>query len=162
MIYNVRRNKHGSVCICSRSRFDFGYTGRYSPAYSLHPSTMQWRKNVHLTKIEWRIYASINYAIPSSDNCLATSNYLNQCYNIINWSLMDTLHSNRERNSHILIQENSVQNVVWKLVAILFRYQCDNTPYVIASRHTAIRYPHRCLRWLCSHTPYQNMCIIYR
>ena len=66
--------------------------------------------------------------IMSSDNDWPSpSQYLNQCWNIINWILGNKLLSNLNRNSYVFIQENTFENVVWKMAAILFRAQCVKT-----------------------------------
>ena len=56
----------------------------------------------------------------------APSHYLNQCWNIVYWTLRNKLRWNVNRNSYIFIQENAFQNVVWKMAAILSRSQCVN------------------------------------
>ena len=53
-----------------------------------------------------------------------TSHYLNQCGNIVNWTLRNKLQWNFDRNSYIFIQENAFDNVVWKMAAILSWTQC--------------------------------------
>ena len=52
------------------------------------------------------------------------SHYLNQCWDIVNWTLRNELQWNFNQNSYIFIQENAFENVVWKTVAILSRPQC--------------------------------------
>ena len=54
---------------------------------------------------------------------LAPSHYLNQCWNIVNWTLRNTLQWSFNRNSNIFIQENALQNVVCKMASILSRPQ---------------------------------------
>ena len=62
----------------------------------------------------------------------APSHYLNQCWDIVNWTLRNKLHWNFNRYSYIFIQENSFENVVWKMAAILSRPQCVKiTPYFL-------------------------------
>ena len=56
----------------------------------------------------------------------ATSHYLNQCWNIVNSNLRNTLQWNLQRNSYHFIQENAFEMVVWNLAAILSRPQCVN------------------------------------
>ena len=57
-----------------------------------------------------------------SDNALsAPSHYLNQCWNIVNWTLGNKFQWNPNRNWYIFIQEIPFENVVWKMVAILSR-----------------------------------------
>ena len=48
---------------------------------------------------------------------------MNQCWNIANRTLGNKLQWNRNRNLHIYIQENALENVVWKMAAILSRPQ---------------------------------------
>ena len=54
------------------------------------------------------------------------SHYLNQCWNIVNWTLGNKIQWNLNRNSYIFIQENTFENVVWKMAAILSLPQCVN------------------------------------
>ena len=60
---------------------------------------------------------------------LAPSHYVNQCWFIVNWNLRNKLKWNSNRNSKVFIQENTFENVVWKMAAILSRPQCVNTVY---------------------------------
>ena len=48
----------------------------------------------------------------------APSHYLNQLWNIVNWTLRNKLQWNFNRNSYIFIQRNRFENVVWKTAAI--------------------------------------------
>ena len=61
---------------------------------------------------------------------LVGANYLNQCWNIVNWTLRNKLQWNLNQNSYIFIQENVFENVVWKMSAILSRPQCVKRPQV--------------------------------
>ena len=56
----------------------------------------------------------------------ATSHYLNQCWDIVNWTLMNKLQWNFNRYSSIFIQENGFENVVCEMASILSRPQCVN------------------------------------
>ena len=73
---------------------------------------------------EWRIYICISnwlvvWSVPSC--------YLNQCYNIANWTLRNKLQWHFDRNSSIFVQENAFEGIVCEMAAILFRPQCvDN------------------------------------
>ena len=51
--------------------------------------------------------------------CSASSHYLNQCWNIVNWTLGNKLQWNLNQNLHNFIQENVFENVVWEMSAIL-------------------------------------------
>ena len=51
---------------------------------------------------------------------------LKQCWNIVNWTPGNRIQWNLNRNSYIFIQENALENVVWKMAAILSRPQCVN------------------------------------
>ena len=68
--------------------------------------------------------------IIGSDNGLLpgwrSGHYLNQCWNIVNWTLGNKLQWDLYQNLNIFIQENAFENVVWKMAAILSRPQCDN------------------------------------
>ena len=54
----------------------------------------------------------------------APSHYLNQCWNIVNWTLGNKLQWNFNRNSNIFIQEIAFENVVCEMASILSRPQC--------------------------------------
>ena len=51
---------------------------------------------------------------------LAPSHYLNQCWNIVNWTLRNKLQWNCNRNSYIFIQENACENIVLKMAFLSF------------------------------------------
>ena len=57
----------------------------------------------------------------------APSHYLNQCWNIVNWTNRNKLQWSGNRNSYIFIQENTLENIFWKMAAILSRSQCVKT-----------------------------------
>ena len=63
-----------------------------------------------------------------------TSHYLNQCWNIVNWTRRNRLKWNPNRNSHSFIQENVSENVVWETPAILYLPPCVNWSSVQYSR----------------------------
>ena len=63
--------------------------------------------------------------------CSAPKNYPNQCWIIVNWTLENKLQWNLNRYLWIFIQENSFENVVWKMAAIFCRPQCVNTSSTI-------------------------------
>ena len=50
----------------------------------------------------------------------AQSHYLNQCWNIVDWSLWNK----HNWNLYIFIKEKTLKNVVWKMSAILSQQQC--------------------------------------
>ena len=60
---------------------------------------------------------------------MAPSPYLNQCWDIVNWTLKNKLHWNFNRNSNIFIQENALENVVCEMAPILSRPQWVNKPF---------------------------------
>ena len=53
-----------------------------------------------------------------------SDNYLNPCWNIVNWDLRNKFHWNLKRNSYIFIQENAFENVICEMAAISSRPQC--------------------------------------
>ena len=86
-----------------------------------------WFESINvLTLTHWGRVTHIcvgNLTIIGSDNGLssgrsAPSHYLNQCRNIINWSLRNKLQWHFNRNSNIFIQENAFENVVCEMATI--------------------------------------------
>ena len=65
-------------------------------------------------------------SIIGSDNGLwtAPSHYLNQSWNIVNWTLGNKLQWDFNRNSNIFIEENTFENVVCEMLFISSRPQC--------------------------------------
>ena len=47
------------------------------------------------------------------------SPYLNQCWNIVNWTLRNKLQWNSNQNTKLFVHENACENVVWEMAAIL-------------------------------------------
>ena len=88
-----------------------------------------WRQaQIHVSLTHWGRVTYIcvsNLTIIGSDNGLsAPSHYLNQCWNIVNWTPRNKFQWNVNRNSYIFFQENPLENGVWKMVSILSRPQC--------------------------------------
>ena len=54
------------------------------------------------------------------------SHYLNQCWNIVNWTLRNKLQWKFNRNSNIFIHENAIESVVCEMASILSQPQCVN------------------------------------
>ena len=55
--------------------------------------------------------------------------YLNQCWNIVNWTPGNQLKWNYSQNSNIFIKENAFENVVLEMASIVSRPQsvkCDD------------------------------------
>ena len=48
----------------------------------------------------------------------APSHYLNQWWNIFNWTSSNKLRWNFNQNSYIFVEENAFENVVWKMASI--------------------------------------------
>ena len=55
---------------------------------------------------------------------LAPSHFLNQCWNIVNWTIRNKLQWNFNRSSNICVQENVFESAVWEMVSILSQPQC--------------------------------------
>ena len=55
---------------------------------------------------------------------MAPRHYLNQCWNIVNWTLRNKLQWKFNRNSNIFIHKNAFESVVCEMAAILSRPQC--------------------------------------
>ena len=56
----------------------------------------------------------------------APSHYLNQCWNIVNWTIGNQLQWNFYLNSNIFIHENAFESVVCEMAVFLSRPQCVN------------------------------------
>ena len=54
------------------------------------------------------------------------SHYLNQCWNIVNWTLRNKFQWRCKQISYIFIQENEFECIVREMAAILSRPQCVN------------------------------------
>ena len=108
-------------------------------------------KKIMLTSSSGRSYLDINSLRPRdaymrqyiNRHCFilsAQSHYLNKCWNVVNWTLMDALQWSSYRNSNLFIQENAFENIVWKISAILSRSQCvkGNKPlsYITVTQFT--------------------------
>ena len=57
---------------------------------------------------------------------MAPSHYLNQCWNIVNWTLKNKLQWNFNQISKLFIQENASENTVGEMAAILSRWRWVN------------------------------------
>ena len=69
-------------------------------------------------------------AKPSSEP-MAPSHHLNQCWNIVNWTLRNKLRWNFSRNSNIFFQKNAHENVVCVIASISSRPQWVNSLWPI-------------------------------
>ena len=90
-----------------------------SPSTSTSTSTMTLEltstSTVRVTEIQYSSTASTSteYEYPSpACRLFGASDYLNQCWNIVDWTLRKKLQSNINQNLNILIQENAVENVI--------------------------------------------------
>ena len=72
-------------------------------------------------------------------HCTTPSHYLNQCWLTINWTPRNKLQSKFNQNTQCLSQENSFENVVCKILAILSLPQCIDLVW---------------LSWSVAHSPY--------
>ena len=69
---------------------------------------------------------------------MAPSHYLNQCWNIVNLNLRNKLQWNLKRNSYIFIQENTFENAVCEMAAILSRPQCVQQWRLSDTKYTSV------------------------
>ena len=88
----------------------------YEPVqkHKVTPGIPGWLNNHHWFRL-WLVARS------------APRHYLNQCWNIVNWTLRNKLQWNINWNSYIFIQENAFENVVCKMACILSRPQWVNS-----------------------------------
>ena len=116
--------KYGNKWYCLLSWFWVPYrTNIYVLCMLTH-----WGRVAHLWVSILTIIGSDNGLLPGW-----TSHYLNQCWNIVNWSLRNKLQWNFNRNSYISIQENAFESVVCEMVAILSWPQCVNSTFTFIS-----------------------------
>ena len=88
--------------------------------------------NIMLTHCGWVTHLCVSkLTIIGSDQ--ATSHYLNQWWNIVNWNLTNKPQWNLNRNSYIFIQENAFENVICEMTAILSQPQCVKLDQVITA-----------------------------
>ena len=78
--------------------------------------------------------------------------YLNQCWNIVNWTLRNKLHWKFNRNANIFIHENAIGSVVCEMATISSRPQCVNYRCRCVWIHN--------LYWLWGHGS-QSVCILW-
>ena len=67
----------------------------------------------------------------------APSHYLNQCWNIVNWTIRNKRQWKLNKNLFIFVQENGFENV-WKMAAILSGPQCVNVLWVCGRRYSPV------------------------
>ena len=78
----------------------------------------------------------------------APSHYLNQCWNIVNWTIGNKPQWNLKRNSYIFTEENAFENVVWKMAAICLGLNVSMS----LSHSDGVRYTYRIIwrdNWKC-------------
>ena len=92
-----------------------------------------WGRKTHICVTKLTSIGSDNGLPPS---WTAPSHYLNQCWNIVNWSLRNKLQWKFNRNSNIFIHENAIESVVCEMAAIFSQPQCVNGwPLPVTYRH---------------------------
>ena len=87
-----------------------------------HTSKVRGSRQFDLTHWGRMAHICVNkLTIIGSDNRLAPSHYLNQCWNVV---YRYKLQCNLKRNSYIFIHENASENVICEMAVILSRPQC--------------------------------------
>ena len=113
------------------------------PVDSPHKGRVMW-KVFHVIKSYRLLYISLevpcflklhqsNSVVWSINSCQIINSvrldrgpchYLNQCGNIINWTLRKKLQRNFYQNSYIFIQENAFENIACETKSVLSQPQC--------------------------------------
>ena len=88
---------------------------------SLVRGLTHWGRVMHICIGKLTIIGSDNGL---SVTWMAPSHYLNQGWNIVNWTLGNKLKCSLKRNSKFFIEENTFENVVCEMLSISFRPQC--------------------------------------
>ena len=68
------------------------------------------------------------------------SHYLNQSWDIVNWTFGNKFQWNLNRRFYIFIQKNAFGNVIWKMTAILSWPQCVKIATQISSCYMLLYY----------------------
>ena len=58
---------------------------------------------------------------------IGANHYLNQCWEIVNWTLKNKIHWNLNSNTNIFIHENAFENIVCEIAAILSKGRWVNS-----------------------------------
>ena len=82
----------------------------------------------------------------------APSHYLNQCWNINNWTLRNKLQWNLNQNLWIFIQENPFETVVQKMAAVFSRLQCVKFHFCFREVHFLFPQTVGYILWVAVHT----------
>ena len=90
--------------------------------WTAHNPLTHWGRVTHICVSKPPTIGSDNGLVAWS----ALSHYLNQCWNIVNLTLMNKLQWNFNRNCNIFIQENVFASVVCEMAVMLSRPQCVN------------------------------------
>ena len=132
--YQYRKSHCGNKTISRPSYCHNGisYTGKMTWLYSIR-ALIAGTQRCYTVLTHWGRVTLIcvnKLTIIGSGNGLSPgsiwSHYLNQCWNIVNWTIGNKLQWNFNRNENIFIQENAFENIVWKMAAILSRPQWVN------------------------------------
>ena len=87
---------------------------------TVYPWLTRWGRMMHICVIKlshhWFRQWLVAWQVPS--------HYLNQCRNIVNWTLGNKFQWNFHQNMTIFFKENKFENVIWKMSAILSWPQC--------------------------------------
>ena len=89
-----------------------------------HHDPSEWKSGTHWGRAT-HICVS-NLTTIGSDNGLSSRHYLNQCWNIINWTIGNKFQWNFNQNSIIFIHENISESAVCKMAFISSWSQCVN------------------------------------
>ena len=98
--------------------FQETYATYFDRAYAIFSliQLTHWGRVTHICFSKLTIIGSVN-------TWTAPSHYLNQCWNIVNWTLRNKLQWNYSLNSNIFFQKNALENVVCIIVSISSRPQ---------------------------------------
>ena len=99
-----------------------GTYGTLKKVLRIYSSLNHWGQVTHICVAELGHHWFRLWLVP----CSAPSYYLNQCWNIVNWTFRKKLEWNFNRNSNIFIQEIAIENVVCKMASILSQPQWVN------------------------------------
>ena len=103
------------------------YSTMHNPTQSSVVLT-HWGRVTHICVSKLTIIGSDNGLSPGR----LPSHYLNQCWDIVHWTLRNKLKWNFNGHSCIFIQENALKNGVCEMASVLSRPQCvKNVPFAM-------------------------------
>ena len=94
-----------------------------SDCNNFHQIWISWEKTINDFFVQCSLihYVRVRHVCVSKICVISPSQYLYQCWNIVDWTLGTKLQWNFNRNQYVFIQENAFDNVICKMLSISSR-----------------------------------------